>query len=117
MLRSPDDAECSVKLTFNSSELKAVFSDCMTSNLPEDFSGVYKKITDHLPGKYQIAINKSYLYKTAGTYTQMKAYLVKGNIVSVDIENMTDSHWVFINFTNLAGKVTSGYMPWSALKQ
>ncbi|MFD2145447.1 hypothetical protein [Mucilaginibacter antarcticus] len=116
VLKSVDDAGCFVKLIFNSSELKAVFNDCMTSNLPEDFSGVYKKITDHLPGEYQIATDKAYFYKNLNTQTRLKAYLVKGNKVSVDIENMADSNWIFINFTNAVGKVTSGYMPWSAFK-
>ena len=115
-LRSADDADCTVKLTFNKNELKAAFGNCMANNLPEDFSGVYKKITDNLPGEYRIAAGKAYFYKTAGTNVRLKTYLIKGNKVSVDIENITDNNWVFINFTNAAGKVTSGYLPWTALK-
>ncbi|RZL20473.1 MAG: hypothetical protein EOO89_00095 [Pedobacter sp.] len=116
ILKSLDDTDCYVKLVFSGSELKALFNDCMSSNLAEDFSGVYKKITAHLPGNYQIASNKAYFYKTAGNNIRLNTYLVKGNKISVEIEDMIDGDWVLVDFTNTAGKITSGYMPWSALK-
>ncbi|EHQ25038.1 hypothetical protein [Mucilaginibacter paludis] len=115
VLKSADDADCEARLTFSPGRLTAKFNNCISSNLPGDFSGTYQKLTNRLPGDYIIAITKAYLYKWPGS-KPLKTYLIQNNKVSVDLENITDGQWVFINFTNAAGKTTDGYMPWSALK-
>jgi hypothetical protein len=115
ILKSVDDPDCRINLSFGPGSLTAQFNDCMQNNLPEDFSGTYKKLTDHIPGEYQVA-TKTYFYKTAGSNLPLKAYLIPGNKVHADLENITGNGWVYINYKNAAGKVTSGYLPWSVLK-
>ena len=111
------DTDCNVHLTFTSAKLlKVAFADCMEENLPEDFSGTYKKITDIVRGTYTISTSASYFYKKPDLKSRSKAYLVQGNKVDVDIENIGGNGWVFINYTNAKGKTTSGYMLISTLK-
>lgn len=110
------DTDCSVKLSFIPNQVKVVFTDCMEENLPEDFSGTYKKIADIVRGTYTIHTPTAYFYKKPDLKSRSKAYLVKGNQVDVDIENISKNGWVFINYTNAKGKTTSGYLLISTLK-
>ncbi len=115
ILKSVDDADCQIRLTFSHSNLIAKFDNCMNSNLPDDFSGNYQKLSDNLPGEYRVATDKAYFYKSPGPNAS-PTYLIKGNKVTIDLENIADGQWVFINFVNAAGKNTNGYIHWSDLK-
>lgn len=105
-----EDKDCQVTLTFSTHKLTAVFSDCMADNLPEDFSGAYTKITNFTPGPYIVRSDRAYFYKKANLNTRSKAYLVKGDKVVLDLENITANGWTFINYKNASGKTTSAYM-------
>lgn len=112
-----DGSDCHITLTFNTGSLKATFDDCMTYNLPEDFSGNYNKITDATPGNYIVAPDKVNFYKKTDTKSLLKTYLIKGNKVTIDLENIQDKNWVLVNYINASHKTTSGFIPWSALKR
>jgi hypothetical protein len=88
----------------------------MPDNLPEDFSGTFNKVTASIPGSYVVTADKAYFYKDASTKSQLKTYLIKGNKISVDIENIQGKDWIYVNYANAKGKTTSGYMQWAALK-
>jgi hypothetical protein len=111
-----DGSNCTINFDFKPKALTATFEDCMTYNLPEDFSGNYIKITDRIPGNYIVVTDKAYFFKLPEATAKLKNYLVKGDQVDVDIENIINENWVFVNFTNIAGKSTSAYMQWKDLK-
>ncbi|SUJ01433.1 Uncharacterised protein [Sphingobacterium spiritivorum] len=113
-LRTQEESACSVRLSFSKNALNALFSDCNAENLPEDFAGNYIKITSQIPGEYLIKTAKAYFYKTAKSNSRLRTYLIKGDKVYIDLENIIDDKWVFVNYTNISGKVSSGYMLWQA---
>jgi len=96
--------------------MKAVFSDCIASNLPEEFSGTYALLTTALPGIYIVRDDRSYFYNSTSLKNRSKTYLVKGDKVSVTLENIRNKEWVYINYPNSLGRTTSGYMSLSNLK-
>ncbi|OKS87511.1 hypothetical protein [Mucilaginibacter polytrichastri] len=104
-----DDLDCSIAMSFGKDELKVKFNDCMADNLPDDFSGIYHKIADVVPGAYQLAV-KTYFYKKPNLNSRSNAYLLMGDRVIVDLENIRQGGWVFINYGNKAGKSTNGYI-------
>ncbi|WP_311953647.1 hypothetical protein [Mucilaginibacter terrae] len=116
VLINTDHADCKIQLNFNKTNLHAIFNDCMSTNLPEDFSGRYRKINNHIPGTYTVAVNKAHFYKTAKLGLSLKAYLLKGDKVNIDLENIADANRVFINYKNALGKISSGYISWADLK-
>ncbi|CAM3871877.1 hypothetical protein MUGA111182_14455 [Mucilaginibacter galii] len=115
-VKSADDAGCGLTITLINIKIRAIFNDCMTSNLPEDFSGTYALLTTALPGVYKVKGDHSYFYKSASLRNKLKTYLVKGDKVIITLENIHNKEWVYINYRNLAGNETSGYMRLSALK-
>lgn len=118
ILKSKDEnSDCVINLDFIDKNMVVRFSDCMFYNLPEDFSGNFKWITDKTPGNYIVMADRSYFYKKTNKNQKQKTYLVKGNKIEVDLENISDKDWVFINYSNNDGKNTSGYMLWSDMKK
>jgi len=115
-IKSAEDAGCGLTITLMDKKIKAIFNDCMTSNLPEDFSGTYALLTTALPGVYQVKDDRSYFYKSASLKTKLKTYLVKADKVIITLENILNKDWVYVNYRNLTGHETSGYMRLSALK-
>lgn len=115
-IKSTEDAGCALTITLMSKKVKAIFSDCITSNLPEDFSGTYALLTTALPGVYRVEDDRSYFFKSASLKNKLKTYLVKGDKVAITLENIRDKDWVYVNYRNLAGHETSGYMRLSALQ-
>jgi hypothetical protein len=115
VLRSSDDQACKINLIFAGEVLKVEFEDCMNSNLPEDFSGTYKKISAHVAGSYSVVSTKAYFYKSANSVIKTKTYLVSGNKVEINLEAITSGNWVFASYTNDKGKTTSGFLLWSDL--
>ncbi|MGJ1320902.1 hypothetical protein ACR776_20220 [Sphingobacterium spiritivorum] len=111
-LRTQEESTCCVRLSFSNNALNAIFSDCNTENLPEDFAGNYIKITTQIPGEYLIKTAKAYFYKTTKSNSHLRTYLLKGDKVQIDLENIIDNKWVFVNYTNTSGKTSTGYMLW-----
>ena len=109
-LRSSEDSDCKVGLVFNNKNLRATFNDCMMDNLPEDFNGIYLKVTDFIPGEYVVKASRAFFYNTPNSNSPKKAYLVKGNRVSIELENIEAGGWVFVNYLNGSHKRTSGFM-------
>ncbi|OKS87446.1 hypothetical protein [Mucilaginibacter polytrichastri] len=110
---------CKVVLTVVNDKIKASFANCSTDHLPTDFSGLYTKFTDAVAGDYQVTVPKAYFYKTADSGSKQKAYVLKGDKVVLDIDRIAacKQNWVYVYFTNKAGKDTSGYMLLSDLKK
>lgn len=104
------DASCSVGLAFKSGSLEIAFNSCMEDNLPQNFNGSYTKITDMVPGRHKISSAKAYFYGKQTLTSLTKAYLVSGNQVQVELENIRPGGWVYVNYRNEAGKITTGYM-------
>lgn len=115
-IKSAEDAGCSLNLTLGKESIRAVFNDCIASNLPGDFSGTYHLMTTALPGAYMINDNRSYFHKIASAKSKSNAYLVKGNKVEIILENIHNREWVFVYYRNSAGRETSGYMSMATLK-
>lgn len=116
LLTSQEQSSCKIKLDFEKNSLNAVFYDCIAENLPEDFKGNYQKITTQIPGDYLIKTDKAYFYKVTKSNSRLQTYLLKGDKVHIDLENIIDDKWVFINYTNTSGKTSSGYMLWQEIK-
>ncbi|MBS7567050.1 hypothetical protein KHS38_21780 [Mucilaginibacter sp. Bleaf8] len=110
---------CKVTLSLVQGKIKASFANCSTDHLTEDFNGLYNKITDAVAGDYIVTSPKAYFYKKADAASKLKAYVLKGDKVILDMQNMAAStqKWVFVSFSNKAGKETTGYMLLSDLKR
>lgn len=115
-VKHKDHEGCSVRLIFDKRDVSVQFSNCEPQNLPVDFSGIYRKLTFHTSGTYQTRIAKTYFYTYPKLERSRKSYLKKGAKVHVDIENIIDDRWVYINFQDSKGKISSGYILWSSLK-
>jgi hypothetical protein len=116
IIKSADDAGCSLTLTMGNHKIKATFSDCIASNLPEDFSGSYDLLTTALPGVYMVKSDRSYFYKNTLIKSRLKTYLVKGDKTEATLENIKSQEWLYVNYRNPAGRLTSGYMRLSELQ-
>ncbi|TDQ10027.1 hypothetical protein [Pedobacter metabolipauper] len=120
VLQSADsDPECKVTLNVVQGKLKASFEHCMTDHLTDDFNGVYTKITDAVAGDYIVTVPKAYFYKTPGAGSVLKTYVLKGDKVTLDMDRIAASKqtWLYVYYTNKAGKETAGYISMSALKR
>lgn len=109
---------CKVMLSLVQGKVKASFAHCSTDHLTEDFNGLYTKITDAVAGDYVVTVPKAYFYKTPDAGSKLKTYVLKGDKVRLDIDRIGASKqsWLFVYFTNKAGKETVGYIPMSDLK-
>ncbi|WP_345950020.1 hypothetical protein ABDD95_00915 [Mucilaginibacter sp. PAMB04274] len=114
VLRSEEnDPGCKVSLSMVQGKIKAVYNNCSTDHLTEDFNGVYNKITDAVAGDYRVKVPKAYFYKTPNASSKLKTYVLKGDKVRLDIDRIGASkqNWLYVYFTNKAGKETSGFIP------
>jgi hypothetical protein len=114
-----NDPACKVTLTIVQGKIKALFNNCTTDHLTEDFNGVYSKITDAVAGEYIVTVPKAYFYKTPNAGTKLKTYVLKGDKVRLDIDRIGASkqNWLCVYFTNKAGKETAGFIPMAELKK
>ncbi|GAA4919123.1 hypothetical protein [Mucilaginibacter defluvii] len=120
VLRSDEnDPGCNVTLTVVDEKIEAKFSGCATDHLTEDFNGLYTKFTDAVPGEYVVTIPKAYFYRKPDAGTKLKAYVLKGDKVTLDMDRITASkgNWLYVYFTGKNGKDTAGYMKLSDLKK
>jgi len=114
-----NDPDCKVTLSAVQDKLKAQFDNCNTDHLNEDFNGVYTKITDAVAGDYVIQVSKAYFHKTPDAASRLKTYVLKGDKVRLDIDRIGASkqNWLYVYFTNKAGKETAGFIALSDLKR
>lgn len=110
---------CKVTLSLVQGEIKAVFNNCSIDHLTPDFNGLHTKFTDGVAGDYMVTVPKAYFHKAADAGSKLKTYVLKGDKVVLDIDRIGASkqNWVFVYFTNKAGKETVGYMPLNELKR
>lgn len=113
-----NDPGCKVTLSIVQGKIKALFNNCSTDHLTEDFNGVYSKITNAVAGNYVVTSPKAYFYKTPNASSKLKTYVLKGDKVRLDIDRIGASkqNWLYVYFTNKAGKETSGYILSTDLK-
>ncbi|MVN91780.1 hypothetical protein [Mucilaginibacter aquatilis] len=113
-----NDPDCKVTLAMIGNKLNAKFSDCATDHLTEDFNGLYIKFTNAVAGDYLVTAAKAYFYKKPNATTKLKAYVLKGDKVTLDMDRIAASknEWLYVYFTNKAGKETSGYIKMDDLK-
>ena len=119
-LRSEEnDPGCKVTLSVVQGKIKALFNNCSTDHLMDDFNGIYSKITDAVAGDYVVISPKAYFYKSPSANSKQKAYVLKGDKVRLDIDRIGASkqNWLFVYFTNKANKETTGYMLASDLQR
>lgn len=108
---------CKVTLSIVQGKIKALFSKCSTDHLTDSFNGLYTKITDAVAGEYVVTAPKAYFHKTPNASSKLKTYVLKGDKVRLDIDRIGASkqNWLYVDFTNKAGKETSGFIQLSDL--
>ncbi|AMR33998.1 hypothetical protein A0256_22385 [Mucilaginibacter sp. PAMC 26640] len=114
-----NDPECKVTLSIVQGKIKALFNSCSTDHLTDDFNGFYNKITDAVTGDYVVTAPKAYFYRSPNLISKLKTYVLKGDKVRLDIDRVGASkqNWLYVYFTNKAGKETAGFMPMSNLSR
>ncbi|MCZ4221871.1 hypothetical protein [Pedobacter rhodius] len=117
LVSTENEPGCKVTLTVTEGKIKAAFGNCTTDHLPTDFNGLYSKITDAVAGDYIVNVPKAYFYKKADAATKLKTYVLKGDKVTLDIENVTAGNWALVYFTTTSGKDIRGFIPLSSLKK
>ena len=110
---------CKVTVSVVQDKIKASFANCGTDHLTDAFNGLYTKITDGVAGDYVVTTPKAYFYKTPDTSKKLKTYVLKGDKVTLDMDRIAASknNWLYVYFTNKAGKETVGFLPMSQLKR
>lgn len=110
---------CKVTLSIIEGTIKALFNNCGTDHLTDDFNGVYTKITDAIAGDYVVIVPTAYFYKNPAANSKLKTYVLKGDKVRLDMDRIAASrqNWLFCYFTSKAGKETAGYIQMADLKR
>jgi hypothetical protein len=110
---------CKVTVSVVQDKIRASFANCATDHLTDAFNGLYTKITDGIAGDYVVTTPKAYFYKTPDTSKTLKTYVLKGDKVTLDMDRIAASknNWLYVYFTNKAGKETVGFLPMSQLKR
>lgn len=113
-----NDPDCKVTLAIAGNKLNAKFSDCAIDHLTEDFNGLYTKLTNAVAGDYLVIVPKAYFYKKPDAAAKLKTYVLKGDKVTLDMDRIgaSKNEWLYVYFTNKAGKETSGYINMNDLK-
>lgn len=110
---------CKVTLSIVQGKVKALFANCVSDHLPVNFNGLYNKISDAVAGGYEVTVPKAYFYQKTNKGSKRKAYLIKGDKVTIDMQNIAanNKEWGFVSYMNKAAKETTGYMLLSELKK
>jgi hypothetical protein len=110
---------CKVTLSIVQGKIKASFAHCSTDHLTDEFTGIYNKITNAVAGDYVVTAAKAYFYKSPAATSKLKTYVLKGDKVRLDIDRIgaSEQNWLYVYFTNKAGKETAGYIPMADLKR
>lgn len=108
-----DSASCEVSLVFSNDKLEVEFRDCMENKIPEEFSGTYTKIADHIRGEYIVTAAISYFYSKPDEQSRKKGFTNKSQIIN--IEELFAGDWGFATLV-AHGKHSFGYVKLSDLK-
>ncbi|WDF57386.1 hypothetical protein [Mucilaginibacter sp. KACC 22063] len=110
---------CKVTLSLVQGKIKASFANCAIDHLTSDFNGQYTKISGAVAGNYIVTAPKAYFYKKTDAASKLKAYVLKGDVVTIDMQNVAANNntWVFVSYMNKANKETTGFMLLSDLKK
>lgn len=108
-----DSASCEVSLVFSNDKLEVEFRDCMENKIPEEFSGTYTKIADHIRGEYIVTAAISYFYSKPDEQSRKKGFTNKSQIIN--IEELFAGDWGFATLV-VHGKHSFGYVKLSDLK-
>lgn len=111
------DQDCIVTMALTDRTITATFQKCTTDHLTEDFNGRYQKISDAVAGDYMVNVDKSFFYSKPDEYSKQRSYLIKGNIVSFNLDGVAVGNWVFVQYRNKSGNDTAGYIKLSNLKK
>jgi len=112
-----NDPDCKISLILEQGKIRANFDRCTIDHLPEDFNGVYSKITDAIAGDYIVSVPKSYFHQKADAGTKQKTYVIKGNKVTLNIDSITAGNWVYVYYVTPQGKEYKGYIELKHLKK
>jgi len=112
-----NEPECKVTLKLLSGKLQVTYANCAVDHLPADFNGVYTKITDATAGDYVVIAPKAYFHEKANEASKLKSYVVKGDKVQLEMENITPGNWVLVSFVTNDGRETRGFIPLAQLKK
>ena len=105
-----NEPDCIVTLSLEQKKLRASFDNCAVDHLPEDFNGSYIKITDATAGDYTVSAAKSYFHKKPNAAVKLNSYVVKGNMVTLNLDRIEAGNWVYVYYKNTKGKETAGYI-------
>jgi hypothetical protein len=108
-----DSASCKVSLSFSNDKLEVEFRDCMENKIPEEFSGTYTKIADHIRGEYIVTTAISYFYSKPDEQSRKKGFTNRSQIIN--IEELFAGDWGFATLV-AHGKHSFGYVKLSDLK-
>jgi len=112
-----NEPDCNVTLSLEQKKLRASFDHCAVDHLPDDFNGLYSKITDATAGDYTVSAAKSYFHKKPKAATKLNSYVVKGNRVTLNLDRIEAGNWVYVYYENPKGKETAGYILLSDLRK
>ena len=112
-----NEPACKVILSLEQKKIRASFDNCAVDHLPEDFNGLYSKITDATAGDYTVSAEKSYFHKKPNAAAKLDSYVVKGNKVTLNLDTVEAGNWVNVYYINPKGKETAGYLLLTDLKK
>lgn len=105
-----NEPECKVTLSLEQKKLRASFDNCAVDHLPEDFKGLYSKITNATAGDYTVSAAKSYFHKKPNAAAKLNSYVVKGNMVTLNLDRIEAGNWVYVYYVDPKGIETAGYI-------
>jgi len=108
-----DSTACRIRMEFSDRQLDVEFDDCMDYLLPEDFSGIYTKIADYIPGEYTVTSDISFFYSKPNGKARKKGFSSKAQVLN--IEQLFKGDWGFATLM-FKGKQSFGYVKMSDLK-
>jgi len=108
-----DSTTCRIRMEFSERQLDVEFDDCMDYLLPEDFSGIYTKIADYIPGEYTVTSDISFFYSKPNEKARKKGFCSKAQVLN--IEQLFKGDWGFATLM-FKGKQSFGYVKMSDLK-
>ncbi|RZJ75216.1 MAG: hypothetical protein EOO45_06315 [Flavobacterium sp.] len=114
---SENEPDCKVTLAMEGTNLRMTYDGCATDHLTGDFNGLYTKITDAVAGDYVVNAEKAYFHSKPQTASNQKAYVLKGDRVTLNLDRIIPGNWVNVYFVGANGKETSGYIPLANLKK
>jgi len=112
-----NEPECKVTLALEQNKLRASFENCAVDHLPEDFNGLYHKITVVTAGDYVVSVPKSYFHKKPNDAAKLKSYVVGGNHVTLNLDRIEAGNWVYVYYVDPSGKESAGYLSLAHLKK